>query len=530
MIKMVSVCLNVLLVLGTTLATAAYSYPKPVAVSPTLAASGQYYHNIGTTASPSIDCHIAILGAGFAGTYAAYQLSPQFKDQICVVEKLTRIGGRIHDVSEHDGENEPLYGLGPLRLGAGQLNMLRLARELGVEIELDDESAAVIHQTRGVSILSKKSISNSMDLCVRVFPTLNCSGWNNKDTDRGMWKHIVDIYKKQPEIVSQYADFTLFVRALVGIEGFEFLRAMTKFQSDFEPGNTAETIVSPLAHMTSFRSGYFYPKGGMSQYPFRMIKRAITNGARVFLGEAVLSIDGEPQDRFVIKTAKRTIVADRIINAIDPFPFRNITGNVAREIQNTAEFQSIKWTAVASVLAWWDDRFWEKSSIVRGHNVIQTSNHAECLNLIETPIYEYAKSQNATRPVYDDGVCVETWRAVLNSGNTSLLKEEIAAGMQRVFGDVVAPWPRTVKGMIHEQAWHNVRALSKFTNEDIRRWAIQPLGNRDVSMIGEAYHPAYSSWCEGALRSTMGTLQEHYDFSFPCLESQTLTAADCATH
>ncbi|GAU91627.1 hypothetical protein RvY_03849-4 [Ramazzottius varieornatus] len=200
---------------------------------------------------------------------------------------------------------------------------------------------------------------------------------------------------------------------------------------------------------TSFLRPSRYLKGGMSQYPYRMMANAVSKGVRVFAGEAVLSIDSGMDTRFVIRTEKRTIVADRIINAIDAFAFGKIAGNVARDIQNTKQFQDLKYTSCATVDAWWDDRFWERSQLLQGNTLLQISNHDECFNLMIIPNYPYVKGSNGTRAAYDDGVCVETWRDLLNSGNASLLREEIRAGMQRVFTDVVVPLPRTVKGTLH---------------------------------------------------------------------------------
>ena len=82
----------------------------------------------------TLDCEVLIIGSGFAGTYAAYQLSPRYGDRLCLVEKLHRDGGRMIDFSETPGG--PVIGGGPLRLMDTQTMMLALAATLGIKLEV----------------------------------------------------------------------------------------------------------------------------------------------------------------------------------------------------------------------------------------------------------------------------------------------------------------------------------------------------------------------------------------------------------
>lgn len=83
------------------------------------------------------DCSVLILGAGFAGSYAAYILGPKFGKKVCVVEKLSRVGGRIFDVFQFEGG--PKSGLGALRVTSTQKSMNALAAELGVKFQIAHE-------------------------------------------------------------------------------------------------------------------------------------------------------------------------------------------------------------------------------------------------------------------------------------------------------------------------------------------------------------------------------------------------------
>ena len=74
-----------------------------------------------------------IIGSGFAGTYAAYELSKQYGERLCLVEKEDRDGGRIVDLSETP--SGPRFGAGPLRVTHTQPEMHVLAKRLGIIFE-----------------------------------------------------------------------------------------------------------------------------------------------------------------------------------------------------------------------------------------------------------------------------------------------------------------------------------------------------------------------------------------------------------
>ena len=80
----------------------------------------------------ALDCEVLIIGSGFALTYAAYQLSPQYGDKLCLVEKLDRDGGRMIDFSEKPGK--PVIGGRALWLMETQTAMLALAATLGIKL------------------------------------------------------------------------------------------------------------------------------------------------------------------------------------------------------------------------------------------------------------------------------------------------------------------------------------------------------------------------------------------------------------
>lgn len=89
-----------------------------------------------------VDCKVVIIGTGFAGSFAAYSLAPIYGDSLCIIEKLSRDGGRVLDVARTEGG--PVFGVGALRVTSTQLTMLKLSEELGIEMQLAEEDTELL--------------------------------------------------------------------------------------------------------------------------------------------------------------------------------------------------------------------------------------------------------------------------------------------------------------------------------------------------------------------------------------------------
>lgn len=75
-------------------------------------------------------------------------------------------------------------------------------------------------------------------------------------------------------------------------------------------------------------------------------------------------------------------------------------------------------------------------------------------------------------------------------------------------------------GHVFEDAWHFQRPRSPKSNQDIFEWSLRPTNYANFALIGEAYNLNYAAWCDGAMRSSMAVLEEHYNFSYPCCTSR----------
>lgn len=181
----------------------------------------------------TIHCEIAILGAGFAGTFAAYQLGNRSGNNVCLIEKLDRFGGRVFDVEGWPGGES--FGVGALRVTASQPTMLELARELDIDLEIeenDDELMRVRGQYFYRDVSHNASESNRM--CHEAFYNLTCDypDYPN-DTDKAMLSILLNKYINNRTIALEYPDFPNYILSEFGDEGLAFIRESVRYNSPF---------------------------------------------------------------------------------------------------------------------------------------------------------------------------------------------------------------------------------------------------------------------------------------------------------
>ncbi len=82
-------------------------------------------------ATTAISCNIVIIGGGAGGVHTAYQLGKlpdsNPNSDVCLFEKLDRLGGRIYDVALNPARPDLVFGTGALRVMETQNYVFQLA-------------------------------------------------------------------------------------------------------------------------------------------------------------------------------------------------------------------------------------------------------------------------------------------------------------------------------------------------------------------------------------------------------------------
>ena len=465
-----------------------------------------------------IDCDVTILGAGFAGIYAAYQLANRSGASVCLIEKLDRFGGRIYDVSGWPGG--PIFGNGALRLIGSQITMLALATELGISLQSEEQNSELL-RVRGQFFYRETGRDDINKMCHQVFPQLTCEypGYTN-NTHQAMISIVKETYEANTSIADQYFDYPNLIASIFGDEGLEFIRESFRFVS-FHTSVSVHSILDYLyneIYTTTNSHIRYYPVGGMSQFINRMLDHANRSNVRIFSSQPVHEIYTQSSDGdtlFHIKTKNHLFKATSVLCAIDPIHLRDVRGNIADSITEMPHFKMILPRSAAIVTVWWPERWWETSPLYQ--NLSRVVSHENCFSSMDIPTFPYGRDQNVTRAVYDDGVCLEMWQGLIESGDKHALSKVVVTSLSNVFTDVKIPEPRALDGFFHHNAWHYQVANSKISNQEIFKWSLNPLAGKNFSLIGEAYNLKYATWCDGALKSTMSALTKLYGFKYPCL-------------
>ncbi|MBL9007797.1 MAG: FAD-dependent oxidoreductase [Myxococcales bacterium] len=484
------------------------------------------------TNETTVDCEIAIVGGGPGGLHTAFRLGASQGKNVCLIEKESELGGRIHDVAlDEKDANSPRVGVGARRVMETQEVLFSLASELGITLEKPPLVADLIG-ARGKYAFAKDDLrSQYQGLLAQQDPGVDYETW------------LYDVLRKGPgrASIASAVDLRAYVRSHAGLSGYDFLRDMSRFRADFEYPLDARGYMDYLDEEWDVCCQASYPVGGMSTFIRGMEKKAGESGVRIFKSQAVTHIERSSKGfRYRVRSQgqgdgqKSMVVnANRLVVAVSPYWLKQIEGDIATDIQKRSEFQQITGVRVVTITQWWPEAWWQTikdPGKTRDNNVWRAWTTDLCLNFIEIPQEPYAAAGKVTRTVYDDDIrCVQFWEELAKQGMPKL-EAELQAQLNTLFNHNGATVPATVnipkptKTHVHvwPDAWHWLSASATLSNADLANWAVQPLSGEDVGLVGEAYYVNRSGWSDGAFKSSLRLLNETYGMKLPGVSSRAL--------
>lgn len=458
---------------------------------------------------PALDCDYSIIGGGPAGLYIAYQLGPLYKDKVCLFEKENRLGGRIYDIGKDLNQLQgPLIAVGGRRVMEGQDVLFKLAHDLGIELEKPSLEKELIF-ARGL-------YSTNPDDFVVLYPGIEFDQEKGDAPTQLLRRLLESEHRKH---IDQFPDFKSYATRVLGNNGYEYLRDMSRFRSDYEYSLSAKGYLDFLEEDIDVCCEASYPVGGMSAYVRGLARKAQESGVRIYLEEPVKSIDKE-SNRYSLITTKHRVTSSHVIISVPPKAFDHIQGNIARAIQSQPQYQSLVGVNVVTVAQWYDNPWWLNIRGMKDNKKVWRAWTTDsCINSIEIPQEPYAANQNVIRSVYSDSLeCVQKWRALASEGLESI-EREVKKGLEHLFANNGVTQPveigKASKTFYWEwpDGWYYIRAGYPFSTRDIFNWAVQPLGDENVSLAGESYNPQRSTWSDGAYKSAIHLLNKRYGFS-----------------
>lgn len=457
----------------------------------------------------TLNCDVAIVGAGVGGLHTALRLAPSLGEGVCVFEKEAQVGGRIKDVALDEGDDaSPRVGVGARRVMEGQTVLFDLADELGIALETPDVAQDLINARGGFAFAKEDLVS--------LYPgvTPDPSG----DTETAMY----DALRFGPERANAatYPDFESYVRAVVGDEGYSFLHDMSRFRADFKTPLDAAGYLDYLDEEWDVCCAGSYPVGGMSQFTLGMAAAATADGAQIFTSDAVASIDRDADGGYAVVTEQHAVHAEKVVIAIPPYALNFLSGDVVADIRAQQAYKDVVGVKVVTITQWWESPWYadiQNPDAAAPANVWRAWTTEHCLNFIEIPQEPYAAAANVTRSVYnDDPECSDYWEGIANDPNA--VEAAVNDGLTHLFdgngvtvpASVTVPAPLKTEVQVWPAAWHWLGPQASVTNAELYDWAANPLDGEDVGLVGEAYNVQRSGWSDGAYKSSMHLLETRY--------------------
>lgn len=450
-----------------------------------------------------IDCDTLIIGGGMGGVYTAFQLGKHGTQSVCLFELEPRLGGRILDVSFDGTEKSPRIGVGARRILNGQV-LFALTKELGI----DHNSAAYRDDlifARGQHAWSKDKLAK---LAYPGIAYLDKTPKDESEVEDALYERI------QPGTnLRLYPDFPSFVRANIGAEGYHYLVDVSRFRSDFQYPIDTKSYLDWLKEELIFDSAKpVYPVGGMSEFIKRMALSATAKGVRIFTSQPIKTLSRNKSGYEAI-TPSYQVTARKVIIAVNAANLKLIRGDVADSIVSSPQYRQLFGVPVVTVTQWWSKPWWIKAYANKDVRRIWTTDH--CLNFMEIPADKYGSQQLVTRTVYSDEMaCVALWQQLYKI-STKAVEAEIDRELHEIFPGVGIPHPLKTFVKVWPDAWYWLKAGSPFTNCDIANWATKPIPGDSVYLVGESYNPQRSTWSDGAVNSSIATLNAGFGFNLP---------------
>ena len=458
------------------------------------------------------NCKIVIVGGGIAGTYLAFKLAQKYGSQVCLFDKDKHTGGRLYDIPVNPQyRNSPKFGIGGRRLLKSQEVMVKLAYELNITLEKPEPADQFCFARGKFQFVSNNT---EKDLFLPLYSGLQIERKQHDYEDQ-----LVKTLFNSPERknIINYPSLRSYMESVIGHAGFEFLRDMTRFKSDYLYPLSAQGYIDWAEEEYTYAYDARYPVGGMSQFVKELASKAKKLGAQIFKPEKVHSISRDNNNGYLVAFSKGEIKADRIILAIPANALKQIHGDVIDSIKSQSPFKDIVGVRIMTITQWFKTPWWMSiKRISNGRRVWRAWTTDSCLRAVEIPLEPSLLGQNVFRVAYlDDINCIEHFDFLRKTNNTKL-EEEIHAGLRHLFENngITTPVkiPRAIKTVIKDwqNAWYWLKSGSLFTNRYIADWASNPLKHENVGLASDSYFMQRTGWSEAAILSADKLLKRQY--------------------
>jgi hypothetical protein len=116
--------------------------------------------------------------------------------------------------------------------------------------------------------------------------------------------------------------------------------------------------------------------------------------------------------------------------------------------------------------------------------------------------------------MYSDSRCLDQWKDLIEyseeMGDYSKLTTRALAGIRQTYPEFEIPEPVFVSAKVWDAGWYfgNPLSTATNTNEEVERFAVNPISGEYVCLIGDAWGLKIAAWAESALVTSYNCLSE----------------------
>lgn len=411
-----------------------------------------------------------VVGAGIAGLYTAYSLYKKFgTDEIIVIEKNNRIGGRIYTFD---------LEFRTIEIGAGVIldihtNTINLAHELGLQDKL-----LYSKSSKSFAQLGLKEDNN-----YRVLNITNLERTGFTDIVKDL-KNKIDNKQIDINLARSYSLFRLLERTY-GIDVAKKMDDEFGYDGDFK--QNAINGIDML--MNEVNTPIYFVRGGMIQIINGLRDSLQNKGIKILLNTACIDIQKYENKYRCILHNNSYIEADNIILSIPK-----------KDLCCIKFLSPIRESLLSSVFT---------KSLMRIYLIFPTQNTESWFKnlngmITTSTILRQILPMDKEKGLLMIYIADFSAESLYYLKKNNRLKSEVMFHLRRIFSDINIPDPIQMISKYWDEATH----LWKPTINSVisSKRIIQPFANERIFIVGESYSTT-QQWSHGALE-TVNNLME----------------------
>ena len=398
---------------------------------------------------------ICVIGGGIAGLYYAYEYNKLHPNTtITILEKGSRLGGRIYTIHKHDVR----YEAGAGRMSSNHVLLMRLVKELGLEDSL------IPMEKSKVYIKDSKVISFNEEVYIN---------------------RLQELKKTRPRKELKSKTLTLFMRENIVPSICDDIVHAFGYNSEFDSTNAYDALEN-MKHDYVSDVDYYFLQGG---YGSMVIKLAhVLEKKGVIIKKMCDVTDVRLDDTLVVYVKDKKEVTERFDHIVfcvtkpDLVKFDCLSHDV--KLMKTLQRTSIRPLY----------RIYAKFPNASDGKVWFAGMHHTCTNNALRNIIPISEKYGLIMLSYTDGTWAESWKQFESKHD---LKDSLLMHLRLLFPKKNIPEPDWIEPYYWSCAAHYPQPYhSQYVNRDKR-----------YTICGEVVAKSHFAWVEGALRSVHDVLK-----------------------